>query len=125
MYENSPADDRRRNEQWALSVVLLAITCFLVFHVAWARRQGGMIELQRLPKREFDFKIELNNATVVELMQLPGVGKTLAARIVEHREQNGCFRSADDLLRVKGIGPKLSERIKPYITVTLPPDCDP
>ena len=60
--------------------------------------------------------LNVNTATAAELEALPGIGPTLAARIVEDRETNGPFTNVDDLKRVKGIGDKLLERIRPYVT---------
>lgn len=61
--------------------------------------------------------LNLNTATAAELEALPGIGPTLAARIVEDRQTNGPFATVDDLKRVNGIGDKILERIRPYVTV--------
>lgn len=58
--------------------------------------------------------LNVNRATREELMQLPGVGPKLAARIVEERER-APFRRVDDLIRVSGIGPKTLARLRPYV----------
>ncbi len=62
-------------------------------------------------------KVNLNTATVDELKQLPGIGKTKAKRIIEYRDKVGGFKNIKEILNVKGIGPKLFEKIRPYITV--------
>ncbi|MEO0185048.1 MAG: helix-hairpin-helix domain-containing protein [candidate division WOR-3 bacterium] len=60
-------------------------------------------------------QISINEATVEELEMLPGIGPSLAQRIVEYRCQNGGFESTEDIKKVKGIGDKLFERIKPFL----------
>lgn len=49
-------------------------------------------------------RLDLNRATLEELMELPGIGETRARRILEYREENGPFRQASDLMQVSGIG---------------------
>lgn len=49
-------------------------------------------------------KININTASVSDLVQLPGLGETTAERIVAYRQQNGSFASVEDLLNVEGIG---------------------
>jgi competence protein ComEA len=62
-------------------------------------------------------KINLNKATVEELVQLKGIGQKYAERIVEFREKNGPFTKTEDLMNVKGIGLKIWEKNKDLITV--------
>lgn len=59
--------------------------------------------------------LDLNQAGAAEWAALPGIGPALARRIVERREQQGGFRSAEDLLGVKGLGPKKLERLRPWL----------
>lgn len=61
--------------------------------------------------------IDINRASATELERLPGVGPAIAQRIIQYRAQNGPFRSVDDLILVKGIGPKRMADIRPYIRV--------
>jgi competence protein ComEA len=61
--------------------------------------------------------IDINSADASELDKLPGVGPAIAQRIIEYRQANGPFRSVDDLIHVKGIGPKKMEQIRPMATV--------
>jgi competence protein ComEA len=61
-----------------------------------------------------DPPIDVNAADATELQRLPGIGPTLATRIVSYRSVEA-FRSPDDLRRVKGIGPKTLEAIRPHV----------
>ncbi|SDW89741.1 helix-hairpin-helix domain-containing protein [Paenibacillus sp. CF384] len=62
-------------------------------------------------------KIDINHATEGELDAIPGIGASKARSIIEDREKNGLYASMDDLLRVKGIGPKLLEKMKSSIVL--------
>ncbi|MEZ6123969.1 MAG: helix-hairpin-helix domain-containing protein [Planctomycetaceae bacterium] len=66
------------------------------------------------------FRVEVNSATWVEWTQLDGIGSKTAFRIIADREQNGPFRSIDDLQRVDGIGPITLERIRPHLEISIP-----
>ncbi len=57
-------------------------------------------------------KISLNQANVQQLQTLNGVGEKKAQAIVEYRQKNGGFKTIDELVNVKGIGPKLLEKNK-------------
>jgi competence ComEA-like helix-hairpin-helix protein len=61
--------------------------------------------------------VDLNRADTLALRDLPGVGPALARRILEARSR-GPFRTVDDLLRVRGIGPATLARLRPLVTVT-------
>jgi competence protein ComEA len=61
--------------------------------------------------------VNINQAGIEELIQLKGIGPRLAERIVSYRKEHGPFKSADDLLNVKGVGNKKLEKIKNQITI--------
>lgn len=79
--------------------------------------RGGLADHDRPPRRDTRFRVDLNAASRVELMQLPGIGPTMADRIMAIRETNGHFSSVDDLAGVPGIGDVTLERIRPYLRV--------
>ncbi|NIP98512.1 MAG: helix-hairpin-helix domain-containing protein, partial [Akkermansiaceae bacterium] len=63
-------------------------------------------------------RLDLNRATVQELISLPGIGEATAKRIVEFREQHGPFQRVEDLMKVKGIGEKSFQKLRPLVKVT-------
>lgn len=61
--------------------------------------------------------IDVNRASETELTALRGIGPALARRIVEYRERNGPFRSVEELVQVRGIGPAKLEGFRDRATV--------
>jgi competence protein ComEA len=111
-----------RPDQQVLALLAGIAPVLMLWH--WARLSGwGMrpVEIDRLESQPLDYRIDVNSATWVEWAQLDGIGETLAERIVEDRRTNGPFRTIDDLRRVKGIGPKTLEKIRPYLIVNGTP----
>ncbi len=65
-----------------------------------------------------DGKIDINSTSIQQLQLLPGVGETIAQRIIAYREEHGDFTCPEDLMKVSGIGQSKFEQMKPYIKVT-------
>jgi competence protein ComEA len=65
-------------------------------------------------------KVNINQASAVQLAYLPRVGAKAAERIVEYRKAHGTFAQAEQLMEVKGVGEKLFTELKPYVTLTGP-----
>ncbi|NDJ86089.1 MAG: ComEA family DNA-binding protein [Chloroflexi bacterium] len=61
--------------------------------------------------------VNINLADQAELETLPGIGPSLAGRILDYREANGPFATIEDLENVAGIGSRTIENLRPYITV--------
>ncbi len=61
--------------------------------------------------------ININEATKEELEKIPGIGSSKAESIIQFREENGLFKTIEDIKDVTGIGDNLYEKIKTYITV--------
>ena len=80
-----------------------------------SRRVFGVEETGVVENDTIIVQISLNTAEVEDLVNLPGIGVSKAARIVEYRQRHGEFHSVDELIKVKGIGSKTKERIKPYL----------
>lgn len=71
----------------------------------------------RAPQRP----VNLNTATVTELMQLPRIGQKTAERILAFRKQHGGFQRPEELMNVKGIGEKSFAKLRPFLTLTPAP----
>jgi competence protein ComEA len=74
-----------------------------------ASRGGGAHKLQ--PGQTLD----VNTAGADQLVSLPGVGPSLAQRIIDYRQQYGPFQTADDLQNVPGIGPSKFDKLQPFV----------
>lgn len=61
--------------------------------------------------------ISINSATSEQLQTLSGIGESKALAIIKYREENGNFKSVEEIMNVSGIGEALFEKIKDYITV--------
>ena len=65
----------------------------------------------------FGARVNINTADKAQLETLPGIGNVKAQNILNYREKNGPFQSVEDLLNVNGIGEKVLEGMKDYITI--------
>jgi competence ComEA-like helix-hairpin-helix protein len=65
--------------------------------------------------------VNLNTASSEELQLVPGIGPSTADKILQMRKSYGAFKSVDDLLAIKGIGPKRMEKMRKYLTVGKAP----
>ncbi len=89
--------------------------------VAWAVRAGWAVREEGAPGSERALaelpaaRIDVNSAEEAVLEALPGIGRTLARRIVTERERRGPFAGPDDLLRVRGVTRELIERIGAFV----------
>lgn len=61
--------------------------------------------------------VNINTATLEELDALPGIGPTIAQRIIDYRDENGPFNTIEDIMNVSGIGVSTFDEIKDLITV--------
>jgi len=105
--------------------LLVLIASLLILMGSWwlyrGGHQGKLIDVDRADPRSIAFQVDINRADWPELIQLPGLGETLAKRIVAERHHAGEFRELEELVRVNGIGPRTMERIRPYL-LPIPAD---
>ena len=99
------------NALWKSAMVWVLALCFVAVSFSAAQSK------KPLPKKPID----LNTASFKELQQLPGVGPVSANNIMVFRAKSGPFRRVEELLAVKGFTKKRLEKLRPYITVTPPP----
>ena len=64
--------------------------------------------------------VNINVATSEELQQVPGIGPATADKILQMRKSYGAFKSVDDLLAIRGLGPKRLDKMRKYLTVGRP-----
>jgi competence protein ComEA len=105
-----------RSAQWAIAVLLVAALGLLAWHgIAASRWAARPTTLE--PGAGIAFQLDLNRADHAQLVQLPGVGDGLAARVEAYRAERHGFRSVDELRHVGGIGPTTLERLRPFVYV--------
>jgi competence protein ComEA len=114
--DNWPRWSLRRSDQGVAGVVLILALALMSWH--WWRQEmlkSRRIDVDRTQVLVAQFQIDINSADWPEFALLPSVGEVLAKRIVEDRTTRGPFRDWNDLRRVRGIGPKTFEQIKPFL----------
>ena len=79
--------------------------------------EGAENDVKAETANDSDGRIDLNLATVAELMTLPGIGQAKADSIVRYREKNGAFSSIEEIKQVEGIKEGVYNRIKDNIKV--------
>jgi competence protein ComEA len=106
---NRIAEPIERDDIVRAALVLAALLVLVSGWLTWSLPTQDQPIAQTEPLR---FLTDLNNAPESEISLLPGIGQELARRIITERETSGPFRSAADLERVRGIGPKTIRQIE-------------
>jgi competence protein ComEA len=106
----------RRADQLGVAVLaLFALISIGGYCLTQAVIRGRVIDIEKAPPLDPGFRVDLNSAEWPELAQLPEIGESLARQIVAYRTAHGAFRDVSDLRRVKGIGPKKFEAVRPFL----------
>ena len=106
---------------WA-AIPLLLLLALLLLRPAWqAAVPAGdlppLVTRPAIPRESRPGALDLNTATAEQLQALPSVGPVRARGIVDYRQQNGPFRSVEELAAVEGIGPGVLEQVRELVTV--------
>ena len=102
------------NEKWISFLDPLSFSLPAEFQ--WRGERAGVRgELTGANKIALGQKIDINQATIEDLAALPAIGRKLAEKIVEDRNQNGPFKNIEDLMRVRGVKEKKLEKLRPYV----------
>lgn len=117
--------------EWAALAIALALVLFMsgwfargavtspgTFSISAARPESAPTPTPSQTIFVPDALIDLNSATLADLMSLPGIGETKAQAILDYRAEHGAFRSPTDLLKVPGIGQSTFEGLKDQITLS-------
>lgn len=115
-----------RGEQVMVVVLALVLVAGVAYRaIGWW--QAGTSPLEAVPPPEGPtYRINVNTADSATLSMVPGIGPTLAKRIVEVRQArpDGQFHSFEELTEVRGIGDKVLARLRPYLTLDGVPGGD-
>ena len=84
------------------------------FNFLTSNQKSGSDIHPQIPRLKIE-KININLSSKSELMNLPGIGDKLSTRIIKYRNINGHFNSINDIQKVKGIGLKTANKLKPFI----------
>lgn len=71
--------------------------------------------IQFVERKEFGSQIDLNDATLEQLIELPYIGAVTAQRIIDYRNQHGRFFTLEELRKIPGVGPSVYEKIMPLL----------
>jgi competence protein ComEA len=106
---------RRADQAVVAGVTATALLVIAGWWVWQERLRQRLIDIERAAPIAIDFKIDVNRADWPELALMPNIGEQLARRIVADRQARGPFRDLAELRRVRGLGPKTLESIRPYL----------
>lgn len=103
----------RQTARFVSALGALALCAALAAPALAAQAEGKAQAPAGSPARQVD----LNKASAEELATVPGIGPSLAQRIIEFREKEGPYRRIEDLMKVKGIGEKSFQKLRQHVKV--------
>ena len=108
---------RGDDQQVVLGLLVCLAVCVLVWLWFFEFGKINVAKISDPSVRELSYQVNLNTAPKNELLHLPGIGATLAARIVEYREEVEPYQDVADLIKIQGIGVKKRESAMPYVYI--------
>jgi len=131
--ENETKEELIQNVSHAVESCILIGGQVLIFYKYVKARQDEKIEYEKTLQKEADLmneeleahigvnktygKININTATIGELIQLPHIGPSIAKKIMNYREHNGLFVDKKELIQIEGIKQNTFDEIKKLITI--------
>lgn len=108
-----------KNGKWVIIILgLIFVVLIVCADIFFFNTRYEHIEYDKTQAADMEYeKININTATVEDFYALGEIGKTLADKIVDYREDNGDFDSVDDIGKIDGISKTAFERIKPFLTI--------
>jgi competence protein ComEA len=100
------------SHQWQKWLVIAAATIAVLSSAVWLARDARDLFGSSGPA-EGSVRVNINTATLLELISIPGIADARALQIVAHRP----YASVEELIRISGIGPKLLEDLRPFVKV--------
>lgn len=111
----SPFPVTRRDVDFLAGTCIPWILVLVIAAVGFRMVTGNpYLDIDEVAPRAPVFQVDINAAEWPEISQLPGVGETLASRIVAQRK-TAPYSSVEQLLSVRGIGEKKMEAMRPYL----------
>ena len=108
----------KHNPSQANRILIIVVTLVLLPVGCGKRTREQLSQSSKPDRATVDVRrININSASVDELEALPGVGRTIAERIVAHRSQHGPFRRVEHVMHVRGISERKFLDIQKLITV--------
>jgi len=114
-HDEPPALLPVRSQPLIAGGVVLGLAGLAAWFIAAGGLHGRLVHYDHPPPATAVFTVDINEASVAELAQLPGLGKVTAQKIVDFRKAKGAFLSHDDLLAVSGIGPLTLDAMRPHL----------
>ena len=110
----------KENTKINIILVVCAVLCAAIICVQFVfspANQSPILSYQPVAQQDMLARININTATLEQLMELPNIGEAKAENIIRYRQTHNGFASIEELKEVSGIGDKIFNELKDMITV--------